>query len=309
MPHIGASGAVGIALEDVSGVYQTPTHFVPINSESLRYASEPVERRPIRMSAGVVGVLPGNASVEGDLEMEALSDIFTIFMHAARCTVVKSGAAPNFTYTFTPDPMAVPDKTLSISVKRGPRVFGYTGCTMGNFTLSIGDDGVLMHTASIFGRDENDEAALIPVWPSTTPFSAGMYNLAIPVGTQIFDADTFEFSVEDNPEAQNRISTTRGAAFVKFGESSASLSIERDFENDTLYEQFKAGTSNAVRLLAQKTVNESIQIDMPVGFMRSYDINLGGQGDLIRGATEYLGAVDAAGKHYQIITKTSVDIT
>ena len=68
MPYIGAGGVMGIALETVSGTYQAPTKYVPFNSETLKFAGEPQEHRPIRNTAGVSDVTPGNMSVEGDVE-------------------------------------------------------------------------------------------------------------------------------------------------------------------------------------------------------------------------------------------------
>lgn len=301
---IGASGMVGIALEATSGVYAAPVAYVPITSESLAYKSEPQERRPIRNTPGLVGVLPGNASVEGDLEMELLSDIFPYFLYASRCTVVKSGSGP-YVYTATPSPVAIPTKTMSITVIRAGIVFGYVGCVMGNFSIAIGDDGVLKHTASIVGTDEAVQTVFTPTWPTTTPFGSGQYSLQIPTATQIYDTDTFEFSSEDNAEAQYRIKTTRAAQFVKFGESAASLKVERDFVDRTNYDQFKSVTSQSVTLLASKSASESVQIDVPVGYMKSYEVSLGGQGDLVRGSIEYTGAIDATGKHYQIVAKSA----
>ena len=309
MPHIGASGMLGVALETTSGTYLAPQKFVPIESESLKYNGEPVDRRPIRNTPGLVGVLPGNANTEGDVTGEALSDVLPYFLHASRCTVVKTGTAPNFTYTYTPAAIAVPAKTLSISVKRGNEVFGYAGCIVGGLTLSIGDDGVLKFTANIFGLTESSQSALTPTWPTTQPFAAGQYSLQVPTATQIFDTDTYEFAFEDGPEAQYRIKTSRDAQFVKFGESSASVKLERDFETRTQYDLFKAVTAQSVTLVASKSANESIQVDVPVGYMSSYEVNLGGQGDLLRASLEYKAAIDGTGKHYQIVVKCAENIT
>ena len=309
MPHIGASGIVGVALETVPGTYVAPTHFIPIYSESVAYKSEPVERRPIRNTPGLVGVLPGNGSVEGDLEMDLLSDVFPVLMAATRCTYAKTGTAPTYTYTYTPSPTAVPLKTLSLSIKRGNEVFGYPGCIIGTYSISIGDDGLLKMNASIFGLDEASQSTLTPVWPTAEPFGSGMYSLQIPTATQIFDTDTFEFSSEDNAEAQYRIKNSRAAQFVKFGESNASIKVERDFENRAQYDLFKAGTAQSITLAATRGANEGVTITMPVSYMKSYEVNLGGQGDLVRASVEFVGAIDGTGKHYQIVAKSATNLT
>jgi hypothetical protein len=180
---------------------------------------------------------------------------------------------------------------------------------MGGFSIAIGDDGILKHTANIIGLDEAAQSALTPTWPTTTPYGAGQYSLQIPTATQIYDADTFEFTSEDNAEPQHRIKTARTAQFVKFGESNASIKVERDFETRANYDQFKTVTAQAITLLASKGSSESVQIDMPVGNIKSYEVNLGGVGDAVRASVEYAGSIDDTGKHYSIATKCAANIT
>ena len=305
MPSIGASGILGIALETVSGTYLAPVKYVPFNSESLKYNPDMQERAPIRNTPGLVGLVPGNGSVEGDIEFDVSADILVHFMYASRCTVVKTGAAPSLVYTCTPSTAAIPAKTLSISIKRGNEVFGYTGCVVSSLKLAIGDNGILVCTASIIGNNETTQTALTATWPTTPVISAGMYKLEIPTATQIYDTDTFEFSTEDNAKANGRIKNTPGSQFVNFGESRASISVGRDFENRAQYDLFKAGTSQSVRLTATQSVSNIVDITMPVAIMDSYEVNIGGQGDLLRASVSFQGVVDGTGKNYQIVVTTN----
>jgi hypothetical protein len=308
-PGTGAGGILGVALETTSGTYQVPTKFVPIEDESLQFQQDTVWRRPIRASADVIGAVMGNAHVEGDITMEALDDILPYFLMASRATFVKTGTTPNFTYVFTPSASAVPLKTMSITVVRAGEVFGYTGCIVGSYTISI-DDGMLKFNPTILGQDEATAATPVPVWPTTTPYGAGSYNLQVPTATQIFDADTFEFGVDDSPEAQYRLkSAGRGAAFVAYGERNTTLSMERDFITRAEYDQFKALTAQSLTLQATKGANQSIQIDMPAIIRDTYEVGLGGQGDLIRATVAYQGTADASGKAYQVTIKTQENIT
>lgn len=307
MVAIGASGILGVALEVTSGTYLAPTKSIPINSESLKFNINPVERRPIRGTAGLVGLVPGNGSVEGDVEFDVTTDTLLYFLIATRCTYVKTGAGP-YVYTFTPTSNAVPTKTLSISVSRGGVVFGYTGCVVNSFTLNVGDDGKMTITVSILGRNEASAAALTPVWPTAPVFNAGMYSLQIPTATQIYDADTFEFSSEDNGQANARLKNTPGASFVNFGESNASVKVDRDFETRTDYDAYKAGTARSITLVATADASNIVSISTPVAIANTYDVNIGGQGDLLRASIEYACVVDATGKHYQIIVTSTENI-
>ena len=308
MPNIGASGILGVALETVSGTYLAPTKFIPFNSESIKANINPVERRPVRATAGLVGMIPGNLTIEGDIEFDVTCDTLVFFLHASRCTVVKTGTAP-YVYTYTPSAIAVPSKTLSISVKRGTEVFGYVGCVVTSFTIAVGDDGKMTATVSILGRNEATAAALTAVWPTSSVFQAGMYSLQIPTATQIFDADTYEFSSEDNGQANSRLKNTAGAQFVSFGESSASVKLSRDFETRADYDTYKAGTAQSLTMLATIDANNSVSILTPVAIKSSYEVNIGGQGDLIRASIEYSCVIDPTGKHYQIVVTTSENIT
>ena len=306
---IGAGGLMGVALETTPGTYQAPTKFVPFESESLQWQQDTQWRRPIRQTADIVGGVPGNAHVEGDIELEALEDCILYFLYATRATVVKSGTTPNWIYTFTPNPNAVPTKTMSITVVRNGVVFGYVGCIVSSFTISI-EDGMLKFKCSIVGLDEATQTVPTATWPTTTPFSAGMYSVQIPTATQVFDADTFEFQVEDNADPQYRLkSSGRGASFVAFGERNVTCNVERDFADRTEYDLFKSVTASSLTLLASKGVNNSVQIDMPATIRDTYEVGLSGQGDLVRGSIAYQGVLDATGKSYQLTIKAQETIT
>ncbi len=310
MPAIGASAVMGVALETVSGTYVAPTKFVPFESESLNYTQETNWRRPIRNTAGVVGAAPGNAHVEGDISFEALTDVIAILLHASRCTVTKTGTAPAITYKFTPAPVAVPTKTLSITIRRGSEVFGYVGCVISSFTISVDDAGKMTFNCSVIGSNEASAAALAAItWPTSTPFGIGHYNIQIPTATQIYDADSFEFQSEDNAEPQFRLKTTTGAQFVAFGESNATISVERDFETRADYDTYKNLTAQSITFVASKGANDSLTILMPAAIKDSYEVSIGGQGDLIRASVSYTGVIDATGKHYEISVVTSENIT
>lgn len=308
MPSIGASGILGVALETTSGTYVAPTKFIPFNKESLKYDPNMQERTPIRNTPGLVDLVPGNGSVSGDIEFDVSADLLLFFMYASRCSVVKTGSAP-YVYTFTPSPMAVPAKTMSVSVKRGNEVFGYTGCVVSSFKLSVDDKGILNASFSLVGNNEATQTALTATWPTTPVISAGMYKLEIPTTTQVYDTDKWEFSAEDNAQANARIKNTTGAQFVNFGESRATMTVERDFENRAQYDLFKIGTAQSVTMTGTQSANNIVSVTMPVAKQSGYDINIEGVGDLLRAKVEFTGVIDATGKHYQMVVTTAENIT
>lgn len=305
MPAIGASGIMGIAPETIPGTYVAPTKWIPFDSESLSWTQENTERRPIRNTPALVGMIRGNGHVEGEISLDVTVDVLVWFLLASRCTYTKTGTAPTFSYKFVPSPVAVPIKTLSITVKRGNEVSGYTGCVVGGFTLSVDASGAFKASINIIGNaEESKAAALTPTWPTSLPFGAGMYKVEIPTATQVFDTDTYEFSVEDNAEAQNRLNTTLGAQFVKFGENNTTVKVERDFETRAEFDQYKALTSKSITFEATRGTDK-VTILTPVSFINSYEYGLSSVGDLVRASVEYLCAINAAGNPFELTVVTA----
>lgn len=290
------------------GTYVAPTKFFPFNSESIAVTEQTVWRRPIRQSADIIGAVAGNFNPEGELQLESLEDVVLWFLWASRTSIVKTGSAPDYTYTITPTPAAVPNKTLSLTIVRNGIVFGYTGICLSSFNFGI-DNGLLTFGTNVIGRDEAVQSLPVPTWPTTTPFGAGMYTIEIPTGVTVLDTDTFEFSVEDNAEAQFRLkSTGRGAEFIKYGERASTLTVERDFESRTDYDAFKAVTAQSITLTASKGANNSIALLAPVAIKDTYTVGLSGQGDLVRASIAYQNIIDGTGKSWQITIKTQEDI-
>src|SRR6266496_1983915 len=291
------------------GVYVPPTKFIPYLSESLKFTQQTNWRRPIRNTPGLVGASAGFSNAEGDVSIEALTDCIIYFLSASRCTFTKTVGAQN-TYVFTPSAVAVPSRTLSITIVRNGVVYGYVGCTVGSFKFEV-SNAVLQFTPTVVSTNETVQSLPVATWPTTVPFGAGQYNLQIPTATQIFDSDGFTFESNDNGAAQFRlISANTGAQFVAFGESEATISITRDFFNRTEYDAFKVLTAKSITLTATHTSPvESIALLAPTAIVDTYEVNIGGQGDLVRASVAYQCAIDGTGKHYQLTVITAENMS
>lgn len=292
-----------------AGTYTAPTKFMPMVSEGMKFMQATQYRRVIRKTPDVIGAVPGDAHIEGPISAELLEDVFVYFLYASRYTVIKSGSNPNFVYTFTPSPVAIPPRTLSITVERvGGVVFGYTGCVVKSYKIGI-SNGMVTFAVDILGRDEASQALPTPTWPTSVPYGVGTHDVEIPTGTQVFDTDTYEFSVDFNGVPQYRLKNTgRGADFIKFGESNTTLTLSRDFVDRVDYDNFKALTSQSITLAGARGVNNSFNITSPVMLKNTYDVNLGGQGDLTRAAIQYQGMIDGSGNSHTIVLKTQENI-
>jgi hypothetical protein len=290
------------------GQYTAPTKFFPFMSESITMTEQTVFRRPIRQSADIIGAVAGNENPEGDMSLEALEDVVLYWLFASRTSIVKTGSTPNFTYTITPTAAGIPTVTLSLTVVRNGVVFGFTGVTLSSFTFTV-EDGLLMFNTNIIARDEATQSTPVPTWTSTVPFGAGTYSVEIPTGSAVTDTDTFEWTVEDNAEAQFRLrSGTRGATFVKFGERNSTMNLERDFMSRTDFDAFKAVTAQSITITATKSVNNSISLLAPVAIKDTYEVSNSGQGDLVRATIAYQNVIDGTGKSWQIVIKCQEDL-
>jgi hypothetical protein len=306
---IGAGGMMGIAHEVTPNTYVAPTKFFPFESESLKYTQETIWRRPIRQSADVIGAVDGNVRTEGDISMEAFEDVVPYFLYCARVSIVKSAGPTDYTYTCTPTAVATPVRTMSITIVRNGIVFGYTGVVVSSFTFTV-DNGLLKFNCTLIGSDETVQSLPVPTWSTTTPYGAGKYDIQIPTSTTVFDADGFEFQVDDNGEAQYRLKNTgRGAQFIAFGERSVTLSTERDFQTRTEYDAYKALTAQSITIVASKSATNRFTITMPVAIKDEFTVNLGGQGDLIRASMSYQAVIDAGGNSYTLVVATQESIT
>jgi hypothetical protein len=310
---IGGGGFMGMAMETVPNTYEAPDFFFPFLSESLGYKQDTQWRRPIRSNVDNLGGVPGNVNTEGDIEIEGLVEPMIYFHKISRATLVKSGTGvPDYTYTFTPNPAATASQTASFTIVRNGVAFGYTGCVVSSFKYSI-DNGQLKATYTLRGSDEADESVPVPTYAGQAQvFGAGDYNIQIPTASQVFDMDTFEWTVEDNAEPQFRLRSggNRGAQFMKYGERTVSLSTERDFQTRADYDAYKALTAQSITLDINKSTGEGVKVLMPVAVKDTYELGLSGQGDLIRGRVSYQGVFDnATSKAYELVLKSLVDIT
>lgn len=278
-------------------------------SESLVTPQDTVWRRPIRQSADIIGAVPGNFHAEGEIGMEALEDVVLYFLYACRTTVVKGGTTPNFEYTITPTAAAVPTKTLSLTMVRNGITHGYVGMVTSSFTFTV-EDGLLRFNVTMMGRDEASQTLPTPTWPTSTPFGMGMYSIEIPTGTPVLDTDTFEFTVETNADPQYRLkSGSRGAQFIKYGENNSTMTMERDYESRTDYDDFKALTAQDITISATRAVNNSIVLNAPVAIKDTYEMTAPGQGDLVRASIAYMNTIDSSGKAWEISIKSQEDLS
>jgi hypothetical protein len=305
---IGAGGLMGVAFETVVGTYVAPTKFIPILNETLEYKEANNYRRPIRQSADQIGVVPGDFDVEGTITMEATEDTCIYFTEVSRAVGVKTGTTPNWVYTYAPTSVAIPPRTLSITIVRDGVVFAYTGVcvTMQTFTVN---NNILEYDVDVIALAEATQSAPSATWPTSVPYGPGSWNVGIPSGTQVFDMDTFSYSIDDAGAAQYRLKSARGAQFVSYGERTIQMTASRDFMDKTDYTAFQAVTGQVILIAVTNGANNGISFSIANAIKDVYQVPLSGQGDLVRASITYNSTLDGSGNSYSIVYKTQETIT
>jgi hypothetical protein len=292
------------------GIYTAPTKYFPILNETLKQNQATQYRKPIRHMVDVLGAVQGDVHIDGDVVLEALPDVMPYFMDASRMTVVKTGAGP-YTYTGTPNALGIPTKTLSITIVRNGVVFGYTGCCVSQFKLDIAN-GILQATYSMIGQNELVQSLPTDSYTNDVPFGEGMYNLQLPTGTQIFDADTFSFTVNDNATPEYRMrNDTVGASFVNWGERDVTADLTRDFVSRADYDAYKTLATQAMSFTAAHAVSTtSVAVTIPGNMRDTHTTNLDSPGNVVRSKIAYKGLWDTGtARTYQLVVVTNENMT
>lgn len=324
---VGGQGFLGLAVETTPGTYVAPTTYVPILSESFQYTEDRYISPAIRKSTIANTVKQSYYHAEGDVDLEVDLSTFIYFLHATRTSVTKTGTGP-WTYTFVPSAGAsagpngnnATPKTLSITIVRNLQVFKYVGCVVGSWNVRV-ENGVLMATLSMLGLGEvsvNTDTPPTPTFtaPSllganahTVSTAAVVTNPTVPTWATATNFQTYQFSINDNGAAQNRIQANRQAAFISFGETEATISATRDFEVRADYDNFVATANSAFQLKSLNSANESITLDTYNGVYTAFPIALPGIGDIVVANAEIRQINNGARQAYDVVVVCQTNIT
>ena len=249
--------------------------------------------------------------------MELLEDVLPHFLYCSRNSIVKGGSTPNFTYTTTPThwgstaSLPTGKKGLSITVVKNGEVFGFSGCVVTQQEYTV-DNAIAGMKFGIIGRVEAEQS--LPTYTAVatdTPFSAAHWTIEVPTASQIFDVTNFTLTINDNGEAQNRLTGSRYAQWVKFGEREVMLELERDFDTRDEWDVFKALTSRSITVTLEKNAGEAVTFLLPAAVIDSHDVDgLSDQGSATMQSVSYQGNYDpTTSKSYEIVVACQSDIT
>jgi len=291
---IGATGELGLAIETTRGTYVVATKWVPIRSESITVSQEMNYRRNIRGIADPETPQVGNLTYEGDIEFEAYPDVLPYFFKAMRTSETKSGSGDPYTYVYVPTHGALTTESLSLYVERNGVRFGYSGVSVTGMAFTV-TDGLLICTATVSALAEATQSDEASSFSNNTPFYTGTFNVEIPDTTTIYDTDNFSWSVTEGGSVNHRLDGSTNPASITMGERTTACSMDRDFDSRTDLDLFELATATSLTLLCVYSGGDrKLKLEMPVASMESYDVNLGGQGDIVRASINYTGSYSAS---------------
>jgi hypothetical protein len=313
---IGGAGYIGVAFETIYNTYVAPTVFIPIRSESLQKIEDKNYRMNIRGIADRTKGPQGPTRIEGDIEFEVDRGNLLYFLYGGRFTPVKVGASAPFTYTFTAAHVAIPTtaagagtrKSLSVTVVRSGKPFGYTGLNLGQLGISF-DNEMMIATCSMVGRGEAQQSLPTATWPTNESYGPEDCEVKLPSGGSVrTDLSTVGLTINDNLTAESRLDGSRQPSFTKWGEREVTFNVEHDFDTLTDYNAFLNQTIQAIELKGSKSAtDDEILFAIAASVADSYQVNLTNIGDLVSAATAFHGIYEAA-VPIVITQKTTVDI-
>lgn len=331
---IGAGGAVYIELEDTYGTYKGPNDvgaagvWMPILSETLAHTEDKYYSEQIRKEVVDAEQMPGYYHIEGDLVMEVDPQYLPYFLAASRHTVDQSIAPAPYIYTAVPSKIGSQypggtGKGLSITVFRNGVGYGYSGCVVNQYAFTI-DTGNLRLTASMLGLKEQEPTGDDTAASFTAPVLYGADDHSVYTDTAgaapAFAAASTNFNgftatINHNGAAQNRIVEDRGATYVSFGKTEATIDSEFDFLDRTDYDNFVASTKKAYRFQSLNGLTRTwvgcdngVRITYRNASFDTYTVGLSGLADLIMATITARALVITGAEPYTIECKSSVDL-
>lgn len=336
-PGLGGTGWLAITLETTMGTYLPPTTsgtvWVPILSEDFRYREDKYFSPQIRQQTIVSDSVQSFYHIEGDIRMEADPQFLPYFLHCSRHNIVKDAATyvgdSLISYKYTPSSAGsattaasgAVQRTASITIVRSGIGFGYAGCVMGGYEFSI-DNGVLMVTFNGFGLSEATPGGLgSPAWVDSNLFGAAAHTVYVDAAgtapaftTPDLNFNGFTFRSNFNASAQNRLTPSRAATYIAYGETEATYSTELDFVSKTEYDNMKNNVGRSVRLESLRgnttyaLAAEAFRVSINRSVYNEYPVNLGAMGDLVMASVEGRAIGIAGGDAYSIEVKTPTNI-
>ena len=267
VPQMGYNAVLGLGKESAFGTFVTSTMFLEFNSESLKYAIEPVKIEAINGSRDFKKIVQGNASVSGGIEapFNVAADACVILFKQAMggTSTVIAASSSSYTHTLTPGDMennrststANHLKGLSIAVRPGDsaaQTWNFFGCRVNQFTLKADVGSPVVMSAELVGQGCSISATMPAAsYSDVNPVifaGASVKTGATTTTVAVEYVKSFELSINNNINTDHRVLGSRLVQQLPPVMREITLKVSQVFDTTTAYDRFIAQTDTTFEL-------------------------------------------------------------
>lgn len=290
MTHIGRKRTIGIALESVAGVAETPTMYIPFLECSLQERHTPIAD----ISAKGVRDLEGGASVEGKKWSEGSVEVvldpktapYWLAMALGDIESEKDGSNYKHTITrATNSPITATILKDSIIAKEN-----FTNLMANQLELSFADD-VVKVKADLMGKYPEAETGTADVEEGLKLYTFGNATVNVGGTTDVKIRD-LSLTIENNAELLYAPNDVDVESIVAKG-FRVSGSFTLKFENDTQKDAFKDLDKQAMVITFSNGANDKVELTIPSFRVDSWQ-ETGSNDDIIHEEINFVAEYDSA---------------
>uniref|UniRef100_A0A7C5REE4 Uncharacterized protein n=1 Tax=Thermus caliditerrae TaxID=1330700 RepID=A0A7C5REE4_9DEIN len=253
-------GYAGLGKETTPGTGVAPTFFFRLQEVPQVRAAASFAEVPALDALGVSIVVPTQRHAEADLSVVVTPRAIGALLAALLGAPTTTGAAPNYTHTFTPK-TSYPSYTLE--VQDGVAVHRAVGAQVAELTLRHAADGYLQAQATLVGMDRTTTGtAATPTYESQV-FNVGQVSVSIGGSAVTGRASQVEVSISVPKTPFNALSQVPAVAVYPEGTAEVTASMELVFdstEDAGRLTDFLAATARSVSLAWTIDANTSLTV-------------------------------------------------
>ena len=248
---LGAEGYIGYAPETTEGTSVAPTKFIPVRTFEFEDSDDDIILDQVRQSRDRSVALPAPYSVSGSMELDFIpTDILPLLEAAFGAVAVTSayGASTSGYQHVMAAGNSEPTFTFEESKGSSVVIMRRIGVRVNTLEMKAAFGEVCTLNMGLEGLTRNKEAsASTPSYTEVNPLHFDGVSVKLG-GTASADFKDFTFMVGNNNERIGTLQTTRAYKRQTYGMRDVTLSATLDFEDDTEFDRFFAGTYFDVEL-------------------------------------------------------------
>ena len=290
MTHIGRKRTIGIALESVAGVAETPTMYIPFLDLTLQERHTPIAD----ISAKGVRDLEGGASVEGKKWSEGAVEVVLdpktapYWLAMALGSIESEADGSNYKHTIT----RATNSPVTATILKDSVVdkLNFTNLMANQLELSFADDVVRLR-ADLFGKYPEAGTGVATVEKELTLYTFG--NATVNVGSsKDVKIRDLTLTIENNAELLYAPNDVDVESIVAKG-FRVSGSFTLKFESETQKEAFRDLDKQAMVISFSNGANDKVELTIPSFRVDSWQ-ETGSNDDIMHEEINFVAEYDSA---------------